>query len=292
MKRLHLVDSSKSDILYEKSSFPDGQQNITLYPCIVEEDVQITSRLNNWKDLELIIASVACLKNLGCKNIHLYTPYILGARSDRQFTIGGNNYLKDVLCPIINSLNLASITCIDPHSDCLEMGLNNFRKVSNTQLVKWVLSNEPFITGNGFEILSPDGGALKKIYKLTEEIDYLGEVIVCSKSRNELGKLSKITVPKTSLKKDLIIIDDLIDGGGTFINIAKRLREEGFKKKLYLIVTHGIFSKPLQEIIQHFNGIFCTNSYRELPKKENYKSPDFVNDFIKQLNVFDYYAVS
>lgn len=148
MKTLNLVYPEKSDIKYKISKFPDGQQNIVIHkigifniPNIIlkGEDIQIKSRLNNWLDLELITCAVASLRELGVEEIHLYTPYIMGARSDRKFEEGGNNYLRDVLCPIINSLNFKTVTCIDPHSDVLEACIKGFRKESNLELVKFAL---------------------------------------------------------------------------------------------------------------------------------------------------------
>jgi len=87
--------------------------------------------------------------------------------------------------------------------------------------------------------------------------------------------------------RDVIIIDDICDGGATFINIAKILTGyKEFKGKIYLIVTHGIFSKGFAELSQYFKGIYCTNSYSDL------KFHPSVNDiigpkegFVKQLNV-------
>lgn len=131
MKTLNLAYPDKSDIKYKISKFPDGQQNIVIEPTYWITDqltitaVTIKSRLNNWRDLELITCAVASLRELGIEEIHLYTPYIMGARSDRKFEEGGNNYLRDVICPIINSLNFKSVTCIDPHSDVLVMILKN-----------------------------------------------------------------------------------------------------------------------------------------------------------------------
>lgn len=154
MKTLNLADLQKSDIKYKISKFPDGQQNITIDIVELPKDytwfltngspsysVKIKSRLNNWLDLELITCTVASLRELGIEEIHLYTPYIMGARSDRKFEEGGNNYLRDVLCPIINSLKFKSVTCIDPHSDVLEGCIKGFRKESNLELVKFSLFN-------------------------------------------------------------------------------------------------------------------------------------------------------
>lgn len=317
MKTLNLTDLDKSDIKYKIQKFPDGQQNIVIifdyfvntplpkgHPNDLKSySVQIKSRLNNWLDLELIVCAIASLRELGVEEIHLYTPYIIGARSDRNFEGGGNNYLKDVICPIINSLNFKTVTCIDPHSDVLEACINNFKKESNLELVNFTIkdliwkqkeikSNTPLNSLlENIILVSPDAGASKKIYKLAEQIGYKGDIITCSKERDTDGKLTRINVPISLAAghgdKDMIIIDDICDGGATFINIAKRIKEYKYNNKIYLIVTHGIFSKGFEELSKYFDGIYCTNSYRDIcidhgytPKIEKHSS------IVHQLNVF------
>lgn len=299
MKTLNLTDLDSSDIKFEVSRFPDGQQQVKIIPfefiyypeghtyftrhsnnfkISKEISVQIKSRLNNFKDLELIICATKSLRELGVKEIHLYAPYFLGSRSDRKFEEGSNNYLKDVICPIINSLNFESVTVLDPHSDVLEACLNNFKKVDNHALVKWALNTYQFDNKKksgsyyqDFVLVSPDAGANKKIFKLAEQIGYRGDIITCSKSRDENGKLSKVKVPWKNIANlentDLIIIDDICDGGATFINIAKYIKENTSTIKLgkiYLIITHGIFSKGFEELNKYFDGIYCTNSYVDM----------------------------
>lgn len=322
MKTLNLVYPEKSDIKYRIDKFPDGQQNIVIEPTpeklsldklseffnnipSKKDDILIKSRLNNWLDLELITCAVASLRELGVEEIHLYTPYIVGARSDRKFQEGGNNYIRDVIAPVINSLNFKTVNCIDPHSDVLEACIKGFRKESNLKLILYWLSerygNPSFKYSyigqdiGDFILVSPDAGASKKIYKLAEQIGYKGDIITCSKDRDTDGKLTKTVVP-IELKyhyaknehnpKDFIIIDDICDGGATFINIAKeiQLKYSDIKPKIYLIVTHGIFSKGTTELSQYFDGIYCTNSYQRLCIVTNDGLKDIPK--VKQLNVF------
>ena len=151
MKILNLAYPDQSEVKFKVSSYPDGQQNLIIvdpYPLIMSSysllathanAVEVRSRLNNFQDLELIICVTKALRNLGVKEIHLYTPYFLGSRSDRQFEEGSTNYLKDVIAPIINSLKFESVTVLDPHSDVLEAVINGFKKVSNLELVRFAL---------------------------------------------------------------------------------------------------------------------------------------------------------
>lgn len=303
MKILNLTDLEKSDIKYLISKFPDGQQQVVLNPLVKPSSndlaqekyelctgiIQIKARLNNFKDLELIICATKSLREFGIKEIHLYTPYFLGSRSDRKFEIGSNNYLKDVICPIINSLNFESVTVLDSHSDVLEACLNNFNKIDNKKLIlftcKEIYSEKGCLNNNAI-IISPDAGANKKIFKVADQIGYTGDIITCSKSRDENGKLSHIVVPYDkslgTTDKDLIIIDDICDGGATFLNIVKAIKEtEMFYGKIYLIITHGIFSKGFKELNQYFDGIYCTNSYKNVADNEYGEKTN-----VKQLNIF------
>jgi len=286
MLTLNLVDKNTSDIPFEVSHFPDGQQQVNL---IIKSSlkeigmitpVTIKARLNNFTDLELIICAVRSLRNLRFRHINLYVPYFLGSRSDRQFAEGSNNYIKEVIAPIINNLKLDSVTVMDPHSDVLEACLNNFHKLSNVDLVKFFMEDIRF--SQEIVLVSPDAGASKKIFKIAEEIDCKADILICSKYRDEHGKLSKTMVPTSTnnIDKDFVIIDDICDGGATFINIAKAIREDkNFNdSKIYLIVTHGIFSKGLEELKQYFENIYCTNSYKDFIGVED--------GFVKQLNVF------
>jgi ribose-phosphate pyrophosphokinase len=319
MKTLNLTNLEKSDIKYRIDKFPDRQQQLVINKLPDEEldidgwgteylkniktdyPIKIKSRLNNFLDLELIICATKSLRNLGIKEIHLYTPYFLGSRSDRKFEEGSNNYLKDVICPIINSLNFESVTVLDPHSDVLEACLNNFRKTIPIDLVKTAISNiyeenqeegKWYFKDNldKFILISPDAGASKKIYKLAEQIGYKGDIITCSKDRDVNGNITATVVPMGkhwNTDKDAIIIDDICDGGATFINIAKQLKANGWKNKIYLIVTHGIFSKGFKELSEYFDGIYCTNSYKDI--RLNQPINDILGadpKFVKQLNVF------
>jgi phosphoribosylpyrophosphate synthetase len=197
---------------------------------------------------------------------------------------------------------LDSVTCIDPHSDVLEACIKGFRKESNISLFKWAIMEmfpykempKGYFDRNHFEqntiLVSPDAGASKKIYKLAEQIGYKGDIITCSKERDENGNLTKTVVTihgNGKCNKDFIIIDDICDGGSTFINIAKEIKNyfnhedfDGYQPKIYLIVTHGIFSKGLIELTEYFDSIYCANSY-----SDDKGWPRMHQNF-KQLNVF------
>ena len=138
-----------------------------------------------------------------------------------------------------------------------------------------------------FILIAPDGGSLKKIYKLAEQIGYKGDIITCNKERDTQGNLTKTVVPlntKLHADKDFIIVDDICDGGRTFTNIADNIKQNGYiKNKIYLVVTHGIFSAGFEELTKYFDGIYCTNSYSNIG---DLQGNNLQKTKTKQLNVY------
>lgn len=312
MKTLNLTSPETSEIKFEVSHFPDGQQDVKItyspphkgyipdrtdtrsggiFSSVTDKEVRILSRFNSFQDLELILCTTKALRRAGAEEVHLYIPYLLGARSDRKFTDGGTSYLVDIVAPILNTQNYKTVTTIDAHSDVAAACINNLQVVNNHALVIFALADmlkESPNTRQGLfnktVLVSPDAGSLKKIYKVADALEYKGEYVICSKYRDWEGKLSRVEVPirDSQIAKDFIIIDDICDGGRTFIEIAKVIKARAnFSGKIYLIVTHGIFSGGFSGLASYFDAIYCTNSYSDVSK-------DLMRttDFVKQLNVF------
>lgn len=274
MNYQHVIDLTKPDgksrtgeELYKISKFPDGQQDVWINPAIKRNGsiVLIKSHFNSWLDLELIACTKAALNEMEINNVVLFIPYFLGARSDRKFKEGGTWYLKDVICPAINNLNFQKVIIVDPHSDVVSNLIKNVSIIRNGRYVaKFLVDAYGEYTGIVKScIVSPDAGAEKKIYDLAKEINYPGEVVCCYKVRNKEGELIKTIVTKEDFQgKDVFVVDDICDGGRTFIELSKELKNRNIGK-IYLIVSHGIFSKGLDILKPHFDKIFCTNSIDE-----------------------------
>ncbi|KIA93392.1 phosphoribosylpyrophosphate synthetase [Pedobacter kyungheensis] len=221
--------------------------------------VQLTHRINSFNDLGLICTTVDALKRMGVKTIKLFIPYFPAARQDRVMVPGEPLTVK-VYADIINALGLDNVTVFDPHSEVTPALLNNCTVITNHVFIQEVVAQ----IGQGVKLISPDGGALKKIYKASE---FLGgaEVVECSKSRDvKTGRLSGFKVYAEDLEgADCLIVDDICDGGGTFIGLAEELKNKN-AGKLYLAISHGIFSKGFNELAKYFDQIFTTDSIREV----------------------------
>lgn len=268
MSILNLVHPTTGTLPYKINNYPDGQKDIV----ILEQPgniVEIYSRLNSFSDLELIICANVALKIMKVKEIHLNIPYIMGARSDRKFQDGGTRYLSKVIAPIINAQGFETVTIIDPHSDVVENVIDNIEKTDNIFLVEHALNYAFAVDAvQPVVIVSPDAGALKKIYpvmelsKLYNNLDH--SFIIASKHRDVIsGNITHTDVPGLHLHNEnyaFMIVDDICDGGRTFIEIAKPIKAMYPNAVIYLVITHGIFSAGMEPFKPYFTKIFTTNS--------------------------------
>lgn len=300
---LNLVN--KDDVLscdYEISKFPDGQQSIRIveknyytFYSLKEQTtpIIIKSRLNTFQDLELIICANQALKEIGVKSVKLYIPYCIGGRSDRKFQEGGINYIKQVIAPTINSQNFDEVRIMDPHSDVLEACINNFVKINNYYLIKMALTdidNKDFAQDR-FCLVSPDAGAYKKVFDVAQKFD-IRKIITATKVRDiKTGNIIHTEIPTLDQDNNLkyVIVDDICDGGRTFIELAKVIKEQKPDAKIYLVVTHGIFSYGFDLLAEYIDGIYTTNSVKDIQDGSivnTFSKHKTIHSFVKQLNIF------
>jgi len=247
-------------ISFNAFTFYGGEPHIKINPDFdLTQKVTVTHRINSFNDLGLLCVAVDALKHMGISEIEAFIPYFPAARQDRLM-ISGEPLTVKVYSDIINSMNLRKVMVFDPHSEVTPALLNNCEVIPNYHFISQIIEQ----LGENVKLISPDGGALKKIYKVSEFLGGL-EVVECSKNRDvKTGKLSGFKVYEEDLNgADCLIVDDICDGGGTFIGLAEELKRKN-AGNLYLAVSHGIFSKGTEELQKHFTKIYTTNSFRDI----------------------------
>ena len=249
---------NENEINFQNFTFSGGEPHIKIASNFdVNQIVTITHRLNSFNDLGLLCVAVDALRRMEVKIINIFIPYFPAARQDRVM-IPGEPLSVKVYADILNAMNLNKVTVFDAHSEVTPALVNNCEVIPNHKFITEVLKT----VGNNVKLISPDGGALKKVYKLSE---FLGgiDVVECSKSRDvKTGKLSGFKVYDDNLQgMNCLIVDDICDGGGTFIGLAEELKKKN-AGKLYLAVSHGIFNKGFEDL-KCFDKIFTTDSFRD-----------------------------
>ncbi len=277
-KYLHLDKDFQpfgESLSFQQFTFSGGEPHIKLteFPSL-DDNVVITARANTFDKIGFILLAVDALRRAGVKHIELLLPYFPGARQDRAM-VAGEPLTAKVYADIINALQLQKVTILDAHSDVVPALLNNVENVSNKAFVRDALRE-----AKDYLLVSPDGGALKKIYQVAQILGGV-EVVECGKKRDvSTGKLSGFRVFADDLEgKTCVVVDDICDGGGTFLGLAEQLKKHN-AGKLILVVTHGIFSNGSEALRAHFNEIICTDSFRTITD-ENIRQIKLTNELLK-----------
>lgn len=249
IKKINLNTREGAEFL----TFPDGQPHVRIQDLEGVYFAEVTCSISSPQKL-LELQMVAYLLNDAGIDSILHIPYLMAARFDRVMQPGDSLDIK-VIAQVINSLEFSRVYLYDPHSDVSAALINRSRVVTNHQLV--AAYTEP-----NSVLIVPDAGAAKKASAYFEWNKNLSDIIYCIKKRDvSNGKLTLTVLdPVNCAGRPCVIIDDLCDGGRTFTMIADRLLPFN-PSKLTLIVTHGIFSNGLGELLEKFNEIIVSDSY-------------------------------
>ncbi len=270
------------------NKYPDGTSYVS--ETIPE---QLMFRVNTYEDLWHLNQYVDAYRSewKGIPNIII--PNLLDAQADRRFSNEESFGLKLVL-KFLAGLE-ANFTIFHPHNaEVVEMAFEVLGKkvtiLDNTEFIQEVFKDIRTETFSQDTILfSSDAGGFKPLMKLADKLSWRGEVYGASKSRKyEEGKSKLVQViDKQDFEgKDILIIDDMCLYGGTFIGLAKMLKERNCGK-LYLAVSHLTVSKPTPELFDLFDKVFTTNSKGLsylTPGKGFYRN---YGEFPKNLKVID-----
>lgn len=222
------------------TKFADGECRIEINDEVSpHEDIFIVQTTNGDEYIIEFLLMVDALKRKGARNIHGVIPYFSYSRQDKRIHPGSPLGAK-VIADIIGR-DILSLTTVDAHFAQLE----GFFDIPVYNLLPYD-AFASYIEVNSLHknavIVSPDVGGLKKTKEFSKKLGL--ETIIINKHRPKVGSSEITDVIGNAAGKNCIILDDMICGGGTVINAAKKLREMG-ALSVYVFATHGIFSsKP------------------------------------------------
>ena len=247
---MQTIDFTKG-IGYEIINFPDGEKHLKIKELDRKDTVEIICRITNSDDLFLLM-QLSDILNRQCICVERITiPYLMTMRCDRLFSFEQPFSLR-IVADIINSFNAKEVEIIEPHSKrCLDLIKNSKGVYAYKELF-----------GRSKTVCYPDKGAF---IRYTTNM-FLRPYIVCSKVRDvDTGKLISFKIDEVNADEveDVTVIDDLCDGGGTFIGIAELLRKELNPKSLTLAVTHAVQKGGIEKGAKVYDKVIITNSYKD-----------------------------
>lgn len=232
-----------------------------------DTQIMIQGWLQNSADVMALLLATDALRRLytGINlDVHLQLFYFPYARQDREMVRGEALSVK-VFADLINAQHYASVTVLDPHSDVTAALLDRVLVMDQAHIWKQARFEygAPMDHMHDFRetiFVAPDAGAMKKVQKLAETFEAKG-VLFAHKVRDvRTGKITHTEFHGDIEDQHVLVIDDICDGGRTFIELAKVLQLQD-PKSLDLFVTHGIFSQGYEELKAYYGRIYSTNSF-------------------------------
>jgi ribose-phosphate pyrophosphokinase len=266
--RAHVRDTNLTiDSPLEPFWFPGGEPHIkNVDKQVGDFDYQIADlRGADPRDMFMLAMWSQVVMERGEKMV-LFLPYLPAARADRGVPdlSGYTQFIADQVLP-------DQIIYIDPHSPEWRRSLFEFAEFNGKatefpfeRIIRHKIQDktsdsrpQPYAG-----VIAPDKGAHDRASRAARVMGV--PVYTAGKTRDfETGKLTGFHMEdELPAEGKFLIVDDICDGGGTFIGLAQAI---GLPyDRLDLWVTHGIFSKmsALQTMLDEtFGVVHTTNSY-------------------------------
>lgn len=243
---------------------------ITVRPRSMDDVFRAMAASNAWQDINLKMARTKLIR------ADLFIPFFPHARQDRIAVYGDACSLQVVVDMIAK--HFGRVYVFDPHSsrttELLRAGQAPIPLLGWGQFFDDVVIMESAMASHMAMVLPDAGAAIRPtqhgftrqfLHPDDRKFHPIRKVYFTKKRNPRTGKLEFIP-PEDAPQltgHTCIIVDDICDGGGTFIPIAKHLRELG-AQRVVLAVSHGIFSKGLDVLKPYIDHIHCTNSFRDI----------------------------
>jgi ribose-phosphate pyrophosphokinase len=189
--------------------------------------------------------------------VTLVIPNFPGARQDRRNFDGDVLFSAKYYAKIVNSVGFKAVHVLDPHSDVVP-ALVDRCVVHNVGMIlqyAGLYGNSGFF-GDYDAVVAPDAGAAKRAGVMAKQLGV--PVVQAWKKRDTAtGKLSGFGMEDVTFAH-ILVVDDMCDGGGTFLGLADVLHSNGHTADLY--VTHGLFTQGTEKLREQYENIITTNS--------------------------------
>jgi len=246
--------------------FADGEINIIIEENVRKQDCYIIqptgpslNQTPNDNFMELLILCDA-LKRGSANSVNVIMPYYGYQRQDRK-DYSRAPISARVIANCLEAQNISRVIVFDLHAGQIQGFFSSSTPFDNL----YVESNFIYyILKNNFDlekliIISPDEGGMKRAVRVSNKLGVgMGTIY---KERSEANVVNIMSLMGNVENKICIIVDDMIDTGGTACKASKLLKEKG-AKQIYMFVCHGIFSGKALENIKNseFDKVIVTNT--------------------------------
>ena len=228
--------------------FADGEIYVEINENIRGNSIFVIQSIStpaNDNLMELLIC-IDALRRSSAKNITAVIPYFGYARQDRK-VVPRTAISAKLVSNLITNAGAHRIVTVDLHAGQIQGFFdipvdNLFSTPIFSKHIKKYISNKNIIC------VAPDVGGVERARALGQKLN-VGLAIV-DKRRPAPGKSQVMNIIGNVKGKNCLLVDDIIDSGGTIVNASKALKEKG-AKDVYVYVTHGVLSGNAVEQINN-----------------------------------------
>ncbi|MES2676844.1 MAG: ribose-phosphate pyrophosphokinase [Pseudomonadota bacterium] len=223
----------------EIKRFADNEVFVEIKENVRGEDVfviQSTSFPANDNIMELLIM-IDALRRASAKRITAVIPYFGYARQDRK--VGPRTPISaKLISNIIVKAGADRVLTLDLHASQIQgffdIPLDNL--FAAPVFARDIKEN---FSGHDFMIVSPDVGGLVRARVVANKLG--AELAIVDKRRQKAGVSEVMNIIGDVAGKDCIMVDDIVDSGGTLVNAADALLQKG-AKSVSAYISHGVLS--------------------------------------------------
>ncbi len=220
-------------------NFADGEIYVELNENIRGNSIFIIQSISspaNDNLMELLLC-IDALKRSSAKNITAVIPYFGYARQDRK-VVPRTSISAKLVSNLITKAGADRVVTVDLHAGQIQgffdIPVDNL--FSTPIFARHVKKN---IKSKNIVCIAPDVGGTERARALGKILN-VGLAIV-DKRRPKPGQSQVMNVIGEVKDKTCVIVDDIIDSGGTIVNAAKALKDRG-AKEVYVYITHGVLT--------------------------------------------------
>jgi ribose-phosphate pyrophosphokinase len=219
--------------------------------------VQSTSYPANDHLMELLIL-IDALKRSSARRITAVLPYFGYARQDRRSS-GRTPISAKLVSNLITNAGADRVLTIDLHAGQIQgfFDIPTDNLFAAPVMVKDIKEN---FNTNNVTVISPDVGGVVRARLIAERIGGAPLAIV-DKRRDKPGQSEVMNIIGDVSGRSCILVDDIVDSGGTLCNAAEELIKQG-ATDVSAYITHGVLSgQALERIVKSkLNSLVITNS--------------------------------
>ncbi|MDC0054680.1 ribose-phosphate pyrophosphokinase [Candidatus Pelagibacter sp.] len=251
--------------------FADGEIHIEIKENIRGNSIFIVQSVSspaNDNLMELLLC-IDALKRSSAKNITAVIPYFGYARQDRKVAPRTSISAK-LVSNLITKAGADRVVTVDLHAGQIQ----GFFDIPVDNLFATPIFSRHVrrkIKGKNLICVAPDVGGVERTRALARKLD-IGIAII-DKRRPSPGKSQVMNVIGNVKNKTCIVIDDIIDSGGTIVNAAEALINRG-AKEVHVYITHGVLSGEAVEKIKksRIKNLVITDTIDNTNKLKNVKN--------------------